>query len=85
MNGRRASRRELLVASAAAGAALGLQRTAAARPVPGVTYADDETSHFAFLEVSGRGGVAGLDLTLVREDGATPYRTRFEQPLRRRS
>ena len=55
-----------------------------ARGAPGVAYADDDKSHVAFLEISGRGGVAGLDLTLVREDGATPYRTRFEQPLPRR-
>jgi phosphodiesterase/alkaline phosphatase D-like protein len=45
-----------------------------ARGQPGVAYADDEHSHFAFLEIGG----AGLDLTLVREDGATPYGTRFE-------
>lgn len=52
-----------------------------ARSVPGVAYADDELGHVAFLEVRGSGGVARLDLTLVREDGETPYRVRFEQPL----
>ncbi len=55
-----------------------------ARGVPGVAYADDDKGHVAFLEVSGAGGVAGLDLTLMREDGATPFRTRFEEPLPRR-
>jgi hypothetical protein len=55
-----------------------------ARAAPGVAYADDDRGHFALLEVSGRGGAARLDLALVREDGATPYRTRFEQPLPRR-
>jgi hypothetical protein len=38
--------------------------------------------HVAFLQVSGSGRVARLELTLLREDGATPYTTRFEQPLR---
>jgi hypothetical protein len=52
-----------------------------ARGTPGVAYADDSKSHFALLTVGGRGGAARLDLALVREDGATPYRTRFEQPL----
>jgi hypothetical protein len=51
-----------------------------ARGAPGVVYADDDHGHFALLEVSGSGRTAGLDLTLVREDGATPFRTRFEQP-----
>ena len=51
-----------------------------ARRVPGVAYADDERGHFAFLEVAGGGGVGRLSLTLVREDGATPYTTTFEQP-----
>ena len=54
-----------------------------ARSVPGVAYADDELGHVAFLEVRGSGGVARLDLTLVREDGETPYRTSFEHPLSR--
>jgi hypothetical protein len=54
-----------------------------ARAVPGVSYADDEANHVAFLEVSGRGRVAQVDLTMVREDGATPFTTRFEQPRSR--
>jgi hypothetical protein len=54
-----------------------------ARSVPGVLYADDDKGHVAFLEVSGHGRTATLDLALVREDGKTPYRTRFEQPLPR--
>jgi PhoD-like phosphatase len=53
-----------------------------ARAVPGVAYADDDKGHVAFLRVSGSGRVARLDLTLLREDGATPYTTHFEQPLR---
>ena len=53
-----------------------------ARRVPGVAYADDEYGHFAFLEVSGEGGLGRLTLTLVREDGATPYTTTFEEPYR---
>jgi hypothetical protein len=44
-----------------------------ARAAPGVAYADDERGHFALIEVSR----AGLDLTLVRDDGAEPYRTRL--------
>jgi PhoD-like phosphatase len=52
-----------------------------ARGAPGVAYADDDRGHFGLIEVRGAGGVARLDLTLVREDGATPYRKRFEQPL----
>jgi len=43
---------------------------------PGVAYAGDEC-HFTMLEVRGRGSRATLDLTLVREDGATPYSRRF--------
>jgi hypothetical protein len=49
-----------------------------ARAVPGVAYADDERGHVAFVAVSGSGGSARLDLSLVREDGAVPYETRFE-------
>jgi len=52
-----------------------------ARGTPGVLYADDDKGHFAFVEVGGSGGVAHLDLALVREDGETPFRTRFEQRL----
>jgi hypothetical protein len=44
-----------------------------ARGKPGVLYADDDKSHFAFVEVSGE----GLELSLVREDGAVPFRRRF--------
>jgi alkaline phosphatase D len=55
-----------------------------ARTMPGVAYADDDKGHVAFLEVSGRGRTARLDLALVREDGATPYRRRFEEPRTRR-
>ncbi|HEX8120500.1 MAG TPA: alkaline phosphatase D family protein [Solirubrobacteraceae bacterium] len=53
-----------------------------ARRVPGVVYADDDRGHFALVEVSGSGdGGAQLDLTLVRDDGEVPFRTRFEQAL----
>jgi hypothetical protein len=48
---------------------------------PGVKYADDDKGHVAFLTVAGRGGRAQLDLSLLREDGATPFRRRFQQPL----
>jgi hypothetical protein len=49
-----------------------------ARGVPGVAYADDERGHFALIDVRREGGRARLDLTLVREDGAEPYRKSFE-------
>ncbi|HEX8065834.1 MAG TPA: alkaline phosphatase D family protein [Thermoleophilaceae bacterium] len=52
-----------------------------ARGTPGVLYADDDRGHFALLEVRGEGRAARLDLTLVREDGAEPFTTRFEHPL----
>lgn len=52
-----------------------------ARAEPGVVYADDDGGHVAFLAVSGRGGVARLDLTLERDDGVVAFRKRFEQPL----
>jgi phosphodiesterase/alkaline phosphatase D-like protein len=52
-----------------------------ARKQPGVKYADDERGHVAFVDVRGEGGRARLDLVLVREDGAEPYRRRFEAPL----
>jgi len=55
-----------------------------ARAVPGVTYADDDNGHVAFLEVSGQGRTARLDLALVRDDGTTPFRTSFEQRIPRR-
>jgi hypothetical protein len=46
------------------------------RTESGIEYAD-ERSHFALLEVRGRGPGARLDLQLVREDGATPYERTF--------
>ena len=52
-----------------------------ARGTLGVLYADDQKGHFAVVEARAHRGVARLDLSLVREDGATPFRTRFEQPL----
>jgi phosphodiesterase/alkaline phosphatase D-like protein len=45
---------------------------------PGVSYAD-ERGHFALLEVRRAKGAARLELSLVREDGATAYRTAFEE------
>jgi hypothetical protein len=53
-----------------------------ARGEPGVAYADDERGHFAFLEVGGQDGRGRLTLSLVREDGATPYTTTLEEPYR---
>ena len=44
-----------------------------ARRAPGVLYADDERGHFALVDVAGD----ALDLTLVREDGATAFHRRF--------
>jgi hypothetical protein len=44
-----------------------------ARKEPGVLYADQQYSHFAMVELGG----GKLDLTLVREDGAEPFRHRF--------
>ena len=52
-----------------------------ARRAEGVRYADDEHGHVAFLAVSGSRGKARLELTMLREDGATPFVTRLEQPL----
>ena len=52
-----------------------------ARGAPGVLYANDDLGHFGLIEVGAESGVAHLDLALVREDGQTPYRTRFEHPL----
>ena len=48
-----------------------------ARGTPGVLYADDERGHFALVEVGGTGRAAHLDLSLVREDGATVFHRRF--------
>ena len=44
-----------------------------ARATPGVAYAEDERGHFAFLTVDGD----GLEVELVREDGAVVYRRRL--------
>jgi hypothetical protein len=44
-----------------------------ARKRPGVLYADDDKGHFALLDI----GPGGLDLALVSEDGAVPFRKRF--------
>ncbi len=46
------------------------------RGQPGVRYAGDEC-HFTLLEVRGAGSRATLDLSLVREDGVTPYSRSF--------
>ncbi|MGH2499270.1 MAG: alkaline phosphatase D family protein, partial [Candidatus Limnocylindria bacterium] len=43
---------------------------------PGVVYAGDE-NHFTMLELRGRGRSVTLELSLVREDGATTYARRF--------
>jgi hypothetical protein len=45
-----------------------------------VAYAD-ERCHYALLEVHGAGDTATLQLSLRREDGTTPYRRTFTQPL----
>jgi phosphodiesterase/alkaline phosphatase D-like protein len=50
-----------------------------ARKTPGVLYADDESGHFAMVELGGRRGAAWLELSLVREDGAQVFTRRFEQ------
>jgi hypothetical protein len=45
-----------------------------ARAQPGVVYADDERGHAALLRIrAGR-----LDLSLMREDGATVFERRFD-------
>jgi hypothetical protein len=44
-----------------------------ARRQPGVLYADDQKGHFALIDVA----AGGLDLALVREDGAVPFRRQF--------
>jgi PhoD-like phosphatase len=46
------------------------------RQLPDIAYAADE-SHFTLLKARRVRGVPTLDLTLVREDGATPYTKRF--------
>jgi hypothetical protein len=49
------------------------------RDKPGVLYADQQYSHFAYVTVAGSGGRAQLNLTLVREDGSEVFTRRFEQ------
>jgi hypothetical protein len=44
-----------------------------ARRQPGVLYADDQKGHFAVIDVA----AGRLDLALVREDGAVPFRRQF--------
>jgi alkaline phosphatase D len=44
-----------------------------ARDLPGVVYADDNRGHFALIDVDR----SALTLTLVRDDGATPFRRTF--------
>jgi hypothetical protein len=48
-----------------------------ARKQPGVVYADDNSGHVALVKVSGHGSRAHLELSLLREDGQTPFRRRF--------
>lgn len=50
-----------------------------ARKRPGVLYADEQYSHFGFVELGGDGQTARLDLSLVREDGVVAFTKRFEQ------
>ena len=52
-----------------------------ARSTDGVLYAEDERGHFGLVEVGGRAGRAWLELALVREDGETPFRRRFERAV----
>jgi hypothetical protein len=56
-----------------------------ARGVPGVAYADDNRGHVAIVRVRGHRRTARLDLTLLRDDGATPFHRTFEQPVPRRA
>jgi hypothetical protein len=51
------------------------------RARPGVTYADSR-GHFAVVEIYGERDAAVLELSLRREDGTTPYRKTFRQPIR---
>ena len=53
------------------------------RTEPGVAYAAEE-SHFAVVEARGGARSARLELTLVREDGASTYSKAFERPYRPR-
>ncbi len=50
------------------------------RARPGVTYADNRC-HFGVVEVHGDGDNAILEVSLRREDGTTPYRKTFTQPI----
>jgi hypothetical protein len=50
------------------------------RQQPDIAYADEQ-GHFALLEIRGHGRTASLELALVRQDGTTPYRRRFEEPI----
>jgi alkaline phosphatase D len=50
---------------------------ARAREEPGVAYADDARSHFCLVDVSARRAEASLTVSLVREDGATPFTRTF--------
>jgi hypothetical protein len=50
-----------------------------ARGQPGVQYADDDHGHFAVFDVGGDARTATLQLTMVRQDGAVPYRRSFTQ------
>ena len=50
------------------------------RERPGVTYADNRC-HFGVVEVHGEGDTAILEVSLRREDGTTPYRKTFTQPI----
>jgi hypothetical protein len=50
------------------------------RTRPGVTYADNRC-HFGVVEIHGQGDTAVLELSLRREDGTTPYRKTFTQPI----
>jgi hypothetical protein len=47
-----------------------------AAKLPGFRYTDDNHGHFALIDVSGAGG-GRLELALVRDDGARPYRRTF--------
>lgn len=55
-----------------------------ARERPGVAYADDERGHVALLDIAGDWRTARLELSLVRDDGATAYRRVFRRMRRRR-
>jgi hypothetical protein len=54
-----------------------------ARGTPGVQYADDDYGHVTIINLSGHGNTAHLDLKLLRQDGAEPYRRRFTERVPR--